>query len=242
MIRWFAPLMLLAAAPAPTDRADLATKLELLADTGSIEAQYHLGMMRHLGLGGAKDHLAAFGLFQKAADAGDPLAAYMLGSYYLGLGGVVTEPDKPEALKWKLVAAEAGYALAQHDVARLYFEADDTDAALEWLTRAAQQGEVNALRALASLHNSDAIPRDAARTFAYYTLAMKQTAEPTQKQRDWIAEFTAKMSDEDKARGEKIVAGWKIEPTPLTLKAQSGLRAAEAVVNAMRPPSIKKRN
>ncbi len=234
MIRWLAPLLLLAAAPAPEKltRAYLATKLEALAEKGNTEALYHLGMMRHLGLGGAKDQLAAFGYFQKAADAGDPLAAYMLGSYYLGLGGIVGEPDKPVALKWKLVAAEAGYALAQHDVARLYFEADDTDQALEWLTRAGQQGEVNALRALASLHNSDAIPKDAARTFAYYTLSMKQVAEPTQKQRDWIAGFTETMSPEDKGRGEKIVSDWKFEPTPLTLKAKLGLKAAGALVKA----------
>lgn len=232
MIRWLAPVLLLATAPATAQmtRTELAAKLETLGEKGNAEALYHLGMMRHLGLGMPKDPAAALDLFRNAAEAGDPLAAFMLGSYHQGIAPELIAIDKAEALKWKSVAAEAGYALAQHDVARLHFEAGEIDLALEWLTRAAQQGEVNALRALASLHNSDAIPKDAARTFAYYTLAMKQTIEPPQKQRDWIAEFTGTMSAEDKARGEAIVADWKIEQTPLTAKARSGLRAAEALV------------
>jgi uncharacterized protein len=237
-MRWLAALALLVAAPAAAQmtRAELAIKLATLAEKDNAEALYHLGMIQHLGMVGPKDQVAAFGYFVKAADSGDPLAAYMLGSYHQGIAPTVIETDKAEALKWKTVAAEAGYALAQHDVARLHFEAGETDLALEWLTRAAQQGEVNALRALASLHNSDAIPKDAARTFAYYTLAMKQTAKPTEQQRDWIATFTATMTPEDKDRGEAIVADWKIAPTPLTLKAQSGLRAAEALVTAKKAP------
>ncbi len=234
MIRWIASLALLVASPALAEinRADLVTMLELRADTGSAEAQYQLGMMRHLGLGGAKDQAAALAQFRSAADAGDPLAAYMLGSFYQGLDEAVIAKDIAEALKWKTIAAEAGYASAQHDVARLHFEVGEIDQALEWLTRAAQQGDVLALRALASLHNSDAIPKDAARTFAYYTLALKQTIALPQKQLDWIAEFTAAMTPEDKARGEAIVTDWKIEPTPLTLKARAGLKAAEALVTA----------
>jgi hypothetical protein len=43
------------------------------------------------------------------------------------------------------------------------------------------------------------------------------------------------MSPEDKARGEQIVADWKIEPTPLTVKAKAGLRAAEALVISSKP-------
>ena len=234
MIRWLAPLALLVAAPAAAQmtRAELATKLETLCGEGNAEARYHLGMMRHLGLGGAKDQAAALDLFRKAADAGDSLAAHMLGNYYQGIAPDVLAADKAREREWKVVAAEAGYALAQHDLARLFFDVGEIDLALEWLTRAAQQGEVNALRALASLHNSDAIPKDAARTFAYYTLSMKQVAEPTQKQRDWIAGFTETMSPEDKGRGEKIVSDWKFEPTTLTVKSKLGLKAAEALVKA----------
>lgn len=231
-----APLALAATTPAPSpqplDKALLAGQLSALSEKGSAEATYHLAMMKHLGIGGAKDEKAAFELFRKAAEAGDPLAAYKLGDYYARPDNGFVIPDKAEALKLKTVAAEAGYALAQHDVARLYFEAGDLDTALEWLLRAAQQGNPEALRALASLYNSDAMPKDAARTYAYYSLYLQRLAAPTEKQTAFLTEFAARMSAEDKARGDKIVKDWHAEQSDLTKKAASGLRAAEALVEA----------
>ncbi len=225
-------LLLLAAAPAkvPLDRALLAGQLAALSESGNAEATYHLGMMKHLGIGSQKDDKAAFELFRKAAEAGDPLAAFKLGDYYAHADNGQVEPDKAEALRLKTIAAEAGYALAQYDVARLHFEADQTDLALEWLLRAGQQGHPDALRALASLYNSDTIPKDSARTYAYYALYLARLATPTEKQTAFQTEFIAKMSDEDKVRGDRIVKDWHIETNSLTAKAQSGLRAAVALV------------
>ena len=225
-------LLLLAAAPTkvPLDRALLAGQLAALSESGSAEATYHLGMMKHLGIGSPKDDRAAFELFRKAAEAGDPLAAFKLGDYYAHADNGQVEPDKAEALRLKTIAAEAGYALAQYDVARLYFEAEQTDLALEWLLRAAQQGHPDALRALASLYNSDAIPKDSARTYAYYALYLARLATPTEKQTAFQTEFIAKMIVEDKVRGDQIVKDWHIETSSLTAKAQTGLRAAVALV------------
>ena len=227
-------VLLLAAAPAkaPLDRALLAGQLAALSESGNAEATYHLGMMTHLGIGAQKNEKAAFDLFRKAAEAGDPLAAFKLGDYYARADNGQIEPDKTEALRLKMIAAEAGYALAQYDVARLYFEAGQTDLALEWLLRSAQQGHPDALRALASLYNSDAVPKDAARTLAYYTLYLARLAAPTEKQIAFQTEFVATMSVEDKARGDQIVKDWHIEISSLTAKAQGGLRAAETLVAA----------
>lgn len=219
-------------AAAPIDRALLAGQLAALSEAGNAEATYHLAMMKHLGIGGPKDEKAAFDLFRRAAEAGDPLASYKLGCYYDGQGAGIVEPDPALGLQYKLVAAEAGYALAQHDVAGHYFDSGETDLALEWLTRAAGQGNADALRALASLHNSDAIPRDAARTYAYFTLYLARIAAPTDKQKAFLNDFAGKMSEEDKARGDRIIADWHAEASPLTAKALSGLRAAEALVAA----------
>lgn len=227
-----ASLAAILCAAAPIDRALLAGQLAALSEAGNAEAAYHLAMMKHLGIGESKDEKAAFDLFRKAAEAGDPLASYKLGCYYDGQGAGIVEPDPALALQYKLVAAEAGYALAQHDVARHYFDAGETDLALEWLTRAAGQGYADALRALASLHNSDAIPKDAARTYAYFTLYLARIAAPTDKQKAFLADFAAKMSEEDKARGDRIIADWHAEASPLTAKALSGLRAAEGLVAA----------
>jgi uncharacterized protein len=215
---------------AQTDRAALAAQLQPLVEAGNGEAGYHLGMMRLLGIGGKKDVASAFALFKSAAEAGDALAAYKLGDFYArGENGIV-EADPALALQWEIVAAEAGYALAQHDVAKMLFDSGDLETALEWLTRSAAQGHSDALRALASLHNSDAIPKDGARTYAYYKLYLRRIAAPTQKQQDFLTEFAKAMAAKDRKRGDKIVADWKTEQTPITKRAQVGLRAAEALV------------
>lgn len=225
-------LALLAAAPKkPVDRAALVAALRTKVAQGDMEAAYHLGMMRHLGIGGLKDEKAAFELFKQAAEAGDPLAAYKLGDYYARPDNGFVTANKAEALRLKTIAAEAGYALAQHDVARMHFEAGEIDAALEWLLRAAQQGNADALRALASLYNSSAIEKDAARTYAYYSLYLKRLAAPTEAQRKFLTDFEATMSKEDRERGVKVVADWKTEPSEITRRAQSGLRAAEALIS-----------
>jgi uncharacterized protein len=226
-----------AAAVAQTDRAVLAAALQPLADKGNGEALYHLGMMRQLGIGGDKDPAAAFDLFKRSAEAGDPLGSYEYGDYFAKGDSVYVTADPTEALKYKLIAAEAGYALAQYDVARLFFDRDDKDNALEWLTRSAQQGHADALRALASLHNSDAIPKDGARTYAYYTLYLHRLAAPTEKQTGWLTTFAASLTPEDVERGKKIVDDWKIDVSPLTAKAASGLRAGVALVT---PPVLAK--
>jgi uncharacterized protein len=216
--------------PKRPDRGALVASLRTMSAEGNAEAAYHLGMMRHLGIGGVKDDKAAFELFKQAADAGDPLGAYKLGDYYAKGDNDQVVPDGAEALRLKTVAAEAGYALAQRDVARMLYEAGDMDASLEWLLRSAQQGDAEALRALASLYNSGTIEKDAARTYAYYTLFLKRLTAPTEAQKDFINHFVTTMSAEDRTRGDKIVADWKIEQTELTKKALAGLRAAEALV------------
>ncbi len=237
--RAFLIVLALCAAPvaAQTDRVMLAAALQPLADAGNGEALYHLAMMRHLGIGGEKDEVAAFAYFRRSAEAGDPLGNFEFGDYYARPENGLVAVDPALALKYKLIAAEAGYALAQHDVAKLYFDTDAIDTALEWLTRSGQQGHADALRALASLYNSDAIPKDGARTFAYYSLYLKQIAAATEKQTAWLTGFVATMSEEDHARGERIVKDWTITVTPLTKKALAGLRAAADLVSA--PPKPK---
>jgi uncharacterized protein len=229
----FLALALISApALAQIDKAALAVSLQPLAEAGNGEALYHLAMMRHLGIGGEKDEAAAFDLFKRSAEAGDPLGSYEYGDYFARDDGGFVAADSALALKYKLVAAEAGYSVAQHDVAKLYFDAENVDSALEWLTQSAQQGNADALRALASLHNSDAIPKDAARTYAYYTLFLQRVAAPTEKQTDWLTTFSSGLSKEDRMRGDKIIKDWSIEATPLTQKALSGLRAAILLITA----------
>lgn len=231
------PFALLLAAPvfAEPPSPDLRAGLESLAAAGNGEAIYHLAMFHHLGLEGFdKDPAKALALFRQAAAEGDPLGEYKLGCYYDGQGEGLVEADAEKALDHKLIAAEAGYALAQHDVAKLYYEKDDTEEALKWLLVSARQGFRPSLQALASLYIGEAkVAADLPSALAYATLLHTEAKIPD-RVRKWLDDTRAKLTPEETERAEAIIASWKIEPSPLTLKATSGLDAARGLIAAER--------
>lgn len=238
MIRTLALVLaasLAAAMPAPAAAADLSDQLEMIAEQGDGEALYHLGMIAHLGLNGEeKDAAKALMLFRQSAQKGDPLGAYKLGCFYAGQGGDVIEPDPELALKYKLIAAEAGYALAQNDVAQLYFQQGDIRRAIHWLEAAAHQGDASSLLILGGFYsgNYPEPSKDVAKHYAYTLLAAREM-ELERKIKDQLkAELMGKMGPEEIRRGEDIIMSWRSKPTPLTLKALAGQDAAERLVNA----------
>ncbi len=225
---------LMFAAPASGQSA-LIPSLERLAASGNAEAIYHLGMAYQTGSGVDADPAKALEAFRRGAALGDPLASYKLGCFYDGQGAGLVEDDPVEALKYKLVAAEAGYALAQQDVAGLFARDGNSEAALTWLQKGAAQGWSGALMALASVHNdTEGFPTDAAKTAAYYLIFIDRT-DGDQAQRDWVADFERGMSAEDRVRADAIVRDYKPVPTAITLMALSGQRAAEALVKRTQP-------
>src|SRR4051794_11946135 len=137
--------LLMFSMPAAANDADTFKAMVALADKGDAEAQYHVGMMHNNGIGTAQDPRQAFEWFQKATASSDPLGAYKLGCYYDGQGVGIVPLDEAEALKYKLVAARAGYALAQHDVALLYDQQGNPEEALKWWKAAGDQGYPRAL-------------------------------------------------------------------------------------------------
>ncbi len=210
----------------------LIAGLERLAQGGNGEAYYHLGMAWHLGLDVPQDKAKALDAFRRATDLGDPLGAYKLGCYYDGDGEGLVSDDADLALKYKLIAAEAGYALAQQDVGLLYAGRRDYTLAREWLGKAAAQGWPEALRIYASIHNGAAgIARDRAVSAAYFHL-YAATSEATDAHRTALAEFEDSLSAEDKAREETILAAYQPMPTPLTMRGLSGQKAAQALVGS----------
>lgn len=215
----------LAAAPSPVIAA-----LERLAAAGNAEAKYHLGMSYHVGSGVERDRVKALAYFRQAAALGDPLGAYKLGCYYDGQGEGLVRNDAAQALRYKRIAAEAGYALAQQDVASLLARAGDTTAALAWVERSAAQGWAGGLMMMASAHNgAPGVPRDPAKTAAYFRLFLARQ-DGTAEQRAWLQSFEAKLSQADRERAAAIVRDYRAAPTALTIKALSGHRAAEALV------------
>jgi TPR repeat protein len=213
--------LLLFAMPARANEADTFKALVALADKGDAEAQYHVGMMHHLGIGTQKDTRQAFAWFQKAAASNDPLGAYKLGCYYDGQGEGVVASDPAEALKYKLVAARAGYALAQLDVAHVYGRQGNSEEAVKWLKMAGDQGDPKALYSLSgSYFKGDGAPRDLSLAYAYYKLSNV----PPRKQ---VNEMAAILSRPELEKAERLVSEWKPQPTALTLKAGRGAQAAE---------------
>lgn len=232
------PLVLLGAAssaPAQTAKdAELISKLEALAASGNAEAAYHLGMASLRGLDGvAKDPKRAFAHFTKAAEGGDPLGAYKLGCFYDGQGAGVVSDDAELALKHKLVAAKAGYSLAQNDVAKFFYAKDDIDQAVEWLVAAGKQGYQPALEALGTLYAGEGkLPKDMAKSYAYLLLSQGGSLDKApDKARQFLTGVREKLTPAERSQADTLLATWRFKPTILTITALSGQQSARALVN-----------
>lgn len=212
--------------PANANDADTLKAMVVLANKGDAEAQYHVGMMYNNGIGTEQDLRRAFEWFQKSTAAGDPLGAYKLGCYYDGQGAGIVALDQGQALKYKLVSAKAGYALAQHDVANLYDKQGNSEEALKWWKMAGDQGYPNALFSLSRAYSAGkGVPTDRSLSYAYFKLSKIAP-------RKNVDEFGAMLSKPELESAEKLVSEWKPQPTALTLKAKSGFAAAEEHLKA----------
>ena len=220
--------LLLFSPPAAAGDADTFKAMVALANKGDAEAQYHAGMMNNNGIGTQQDLRQAFEWFQKAAAADHPLGAYKLGCYYDGQGVGIVPLDEKEALKYKLVAAKAGYALAQHDVALLYDRQGNPEEALKWWKLAGDQGYPRALLGLSMAYSAGkGAPRDLSLSYAYFKLS----GIPPKKN---VNEMATLLSKAELEAAEKMVSAWKPRPTALTIKAKSGFSAAEEFLKAAR--------
>jgi TPR repeat protein len=210
--------------PANANEARTFNAMMALANKGDAEAQYHVGMMHNNGIGTQKDPRQAFEWFQKSTASGDPLGAYKLGCYYDGQGAGVVTSDSNEALKYKLVSAKAGYALAQHDVAILYDKQGNPEEALKWWKTAGDQGFPMSLFSLSMAYSAGkAVPRDLSLSYAYFKLSKRAPQKN-------VDEMAGMLSKPELAKAEKLVSEWSPQPTALTLKAMSGVRAADELL------------
>jgi uncharacterized protein len=210
-------------------QSDLVPKLERLAQSGNAEALYHLGMMYWTGSGATKDTDKGVSYFERAAAAGDPLAAYKIGCLYDGQGAVF-DRDAAKALQYKLVAARAGYALAQQDVAALYAERNELQSALGWIEKAARQGTTGALATYASIYNgAPGIRPDPVKTAAYFRLFLDRT-KASEKQRNWLRTFEGKLTPDQRQQAAAMVASYRPAPTALTITALRGIESAQELV------------
>jgi TPR repeat protein len=214
--------------------AELFRQVSELAEKGDAQAQYNLGMMLNNGIGTAKNPSLALQWFEKSAQAGDPLAAYKAGCYYSGQFKDTVAVDSEKSLQYKLVAAEAGYSLAQHDVANVYAQRNQFSNAIKWWEAAAKQGYPLSLYNLSVTYKEGKfVPRDNVRAYAYFKLAKVISEEKiSEKAQTSLDEVKRSMTQTEFEQAEKMVSTWKAEPSALTQRAQSGLNEARQLVSA----------
>lgn len=150
----------------------VATICGQAAEQGSVDAQLLLGTMYLDGLGVPQDIAQAEMWLRRAAEQGHPVAQHYLGGMYLLGYGVAR--DAIEAEKWYRLAAEQGLAESQTALG-LYYRYQDPEAAVELLTRAAEQGDALAQAALADIYYlGDGVSQDYAKAAKWSRLAAAQ--------------------------------------------------------------------
>ena len=221
--------------PACAQPSSLPERLERLASRGNPEARYHLGMLYNNGIGVPQDPQRAFVLFRAAAEGGDPLGAYKLGCYYAGqFGGEAVAPDEVLALRWKLVAARAGYSLAQLDVAIHHARREQWTEAVPWFTAAARQGDAQSLYNL-SIFYKDGLGTRRSQPHAWAMFRLSQLASRghlTANAERALAEMSNAMDAAQRTQAQRIADSFVTGPTELTRRAMRGLERAEELVAA----------
>lgn len=222
-------------ARAATNEETLLARLNALAPSGNAEVRYNLGMFLNNGIGTARDNPAAFKHFSAAADAGHELAAYKVGCYLAGQFPGVVPRDENAALSFKLRAAEAGYDIAQFDVGLRLGKQGDMGRALQWWERASRQGHRGATVHLAN-HLSGPASLDKPKGYALLLLAQEQQPKTTPELAARIAELGALLGEPEKAEAGRIRAAWLTGKSPLTVKAETGIKSLPALLGALEQP------
>jgi len=207
-------------------------RLSALSESGNADVKYNLGMFLNNGIGTQRDNKAAFRYFSEAADAGSVLASYKVGCYYAGQFPGVVPLDEQAALKFKLRAAEAGYDLAQLDLALRFVKQGDVASALIWWEKASRQANMPATAYLASyLTRPDSTHK--AKGLALMLILKERMPNTSKELSDRLAALQAELTDEQKQEAANIRASWLTGPTPVTVSAQAGMSAVPALLGAI---------
>lgn len=197
------------------DYATASRELRPLAERGSAEAQYRVGLMYEFGKGYAADMAQALVWLRKAAAQGHVAAEVELGVIYTSGDGVTR--DDVQAVGWFRKAATQGNATAQYNLGMMYAKGngvpvDDTQA-VAWLRKAGEQGFTLALFYLGvAYENGEGVAKDEVLAYAHHALAARNGSKDALSHRDEIAtRLTAAELREAKA----LAAAWEVgKPTP----------------------------
>lgn len=214
-----------------THANELLIALSKKAESGSSEASYHLGMMHNNGVGVEKSPIKAFENFSQAAKGGDALGHYKLGCYHAGQFGQLEgiSLDEQKAFEHKLIAAEAGYSLAQNDIAASYYRRGKIDLAIEWAVKAGEQGYIQALSSLLSLYQQPGSEFKSDKQAYKVVLKIKSLIPKNEQLETLITDLESKIEAEDIVLLSNEVADWKPSSTSVTKQAGQGISRARFV-------------
>jgi TPR repeat protein len=142
------------------------------------------------------------------AEAGVPVAQYLLGVMYLNL--MVEPPQDGAALLLLRDAAQAGYLSAQTELARMYRNGDGVEQdfvkMMGWYQRAAEQGDVGAQLFVADCYGYGyGVEVDLVEAYKWYEIAIQYWGSLAVRARDVLAE---KMTDDEIAEAVRRAGAW----------------------------------
>jgi uncharacterized protein len=151
-------------------------RLQADAERGLVKQEIELGAAYFEGRGVSRDEKTAAYWYEKAANAGDPVAQNQIGYLYQVGIGVTRDPSR--AVHWYQRAASGGYALAKVNLAVAYLFGTgvhkDTELALHLLEEAVGKGNGLAACYLGDIYEIGVgVPKDDATAMGWYETGVK---------------------------------------------------------------------
>jgi len=165
----------------PTNLTTAIEAYRKASDGDCAPALVNLGYAHDLGMGVPFDPGRAAEFYQRAADLGNPVAAYNLGrKYFTGTNGLPL--DWSASQRYLQRAAEDGLLAAQHLLGQLLLEQGRTVEAQGWFNLAAEHGYIPSMYSLANLvhYGGKGVPQDLSRAVQWYQRAAAEDFVPAQ--------------------------------------------------------------
>lgn len=170
------------------------------------------------------DYSGAVAIWRPLADKGDADAEFNLGQAYRLGRGVPT--NLSAAKTWFERAADQGHVDAETTLGLLLFQNGNQGEGLNWLKKAALQGEPRALLVYGTaLVNGDSVTQDPVLGYAYVSRAAAQGLEPA---RQTLAQLDHLLPVADRKRGTEIASQLsKSVPAPVSAPEKPAPKVAK---------------
>ena len=188
--------------PAPQPATPPVDRVQQLANQGNPQALTILGLRAVDGANGVAVNLPdAVKYLTQAAEKGQAVAQYRLGTLYERGQGVTADPAK--ASHWYELSANQGNRKAMHNLAVFYASRKDMANAARWFAKAAALGLSDSEFNLAVLYErGDGVPQSLIEAFKWYSIA---SAAGDVESKARVGVLQTQLNDADKATAAKEI-------------------------------------